>query len=143
MASRHLSRVAALQALFVADARGDMSEGSLQLAHEKNADFFPRSDEDRAFTENLLSGVAAKRDEVDEVIQAAAPEWPLDRVATIDRNILRIGVFELLFGDRASVPPKVVLNESIELAKTFGGDTSSKFVNGVLASVLKDLEKNA
>lgn len=140
MASRHLSRTAALQALFVADARGDLSEGGLLLAHERNADFFPRSDEDRAFTETLLRGVAAKREEIDTLITAAAPEWPLDRVASVDRNVLRIGVFELLFGDSASVPPKVVLNEAIELAKTFGGETSGKFVNGVLASMLRETE---
>lgn len=140
MASRHLSRTAALQALFVADARGDLSEEALVLAHDRNADFFPRSDEDIAFTEALLRGVAVKRQEIDALIVTAAPEWPLERIASVDRNILRIGIFELLFGDRASVPPKVVLNEAIELAKTFGGDTSGKFVNGVLASILRDLE---
>jgi len=142
MSSRHLSRTAALQALFVSDARGELKESLVLDAYKSNADFFPHSDEDKAFTESLIRGVVAKRQEIDALIEKSAPEWPLDRVASIDRNILRLGMYELLFGDKASVPPKVVLNEAIELAKTFGSEASSKFVNGVLASVLRDVERN-
>jgi transcription antitermination factor NusB len=92
-----------------------------------------------AFAESLLAGVIAKLDEVNSVIEKAAPQWPLSGVAPIDRNVLRIGLFELLFGDRESVPPKVALNEAIELAKSFGGEQSGKFVNGVLGSVYRDI----
>lgn len=89
--------------------------------------------------EGLLGGVLAKKEDIDMVIEKAAPEWPLDRIAPIDRNILRLGLYELLFADRAQVPAKVAINEAIELAKTFGGDSSGRFVNGVLGAVYKEL----
>ncbi len=76
---------------------------------------------------------------IDEVIEKAAPDWPIDKISVVDRNILRIGLTELLFGDRKEVPPKVAINEAIELAKTFGGENSGKFVNGVLGSVYKEI----
>jgi 8-oxo-dGTP pyrophosphatase MutT (NUDIX family) len=89
--------------------------------------------------DNLLQGVLAKKDDIDLVIEKAAPEWPLDRIAPVDRNILRLGLYELLFADRSQVPAKVAINEAIELAKTFGGDSSGRFVNGVLGAVYKEL----
>lgn len=89
--------------------------------------------------ENLLSGVLAKHPDLDAIIAKAAPDWPLERIAPIDRNILRIGLYELLFADRAQVPPKVAINEAIELAKIFGGDSSGRFVNGVLGAIYKEL----
>jgi len=139
MASRHLSRIAALQALFAADMRGDFSLTTLTKNWETNTDSLAHEDEDRPFTEALLKGIAAKCNEMDAVIVKAAPQWPLNKIAAIDRNILRIGLFELLYGSTVSVPPKVALNESIELAKTFGGDSSPKFVNGVLGAVYRDM----
>jgi len=87
----------------------------------------------------LLKGVLEKQKDVDLIIEKAAPDWPIDKISVIDRNILRIGLYELLFSDRSQVPPKVAINEAIELSKTFGGDTSSKFVNGVLGAVYKEL----
>lgn len=143
MSSRHISRIAAFQALFAADERGDMTLPQLMEAREKNAAALPKGDEDAIFTDALLKGVAAKRAEIDAIIEKGAPEWPLARIAPIDRNVLRIGLFELLYGDQVSVPPKVALNEAIELAKSFGGDTSGKFVNGVLGGVYADVSASA
>lgn len=139
MASRHLSRVGALQALFAADMLGDLSLSSLLLNLEKNGTSVSRDDADTEFTDSLIRGVAAKRNDIDAIIEKAAPQWPLPKIAAIDRNILRIGLFELLFGESLAVPPKVALNEAIELAKTFGGDSSGRFVNGVLGSVYREL----
>ena len=89
--------------------------------------------------EDLLRGVVARRADLDLVIGKAAPEWPLERIAPLDRNVLRVGLYELLFGDRETVPAKVAINESIELAKSFGGENSGRFVNGVLGAVYKEL----
>ncbi len=139
MASRHLSRMSALQALFAADVFGDLSLKHTLLMLENNSSSLEKQDEDTSFTVVLLKGIIAKRDELDAVIKKAAPQWPLEKIATIDRNILRIGLYELLFGGELAVPPKVALNESIELAKSFGGDSSSRFVNGVLGGVYRDL----
>lgn len=139
MASRHLSRIAALQALFAADVRSDFSLNTLTSTWEDNTDSLAHDDEDQPFTENLLKGLAAKKDEIDSVIVKSAPQWPIEKIAAIDRNILRLGLFELLYGSTISVPPKVALNEAIELAKTFGGDSSPKFVNGVLGAVYREM----
>lgn len=139
MASRHLSRIAALQALFAADIREKLSFDLLKEVWERNIDSLAHGDEDKPFTEKILKGIAAKYAEIDAVIEKAAPQWPLHKIAAIDRNILRIGLYELLYGESLAVPPKVALNESIELAKTFGGDASSKFVNGVLGSVYREM----
>ena len=87
----------------------------------------------------LLQTVLAKQAELDLIIEKAAPAWPIDRISIVDRNVLRIGLFELLFGDRNEVPPKVAINEAIELAKSFGGENSGKFVNGVLGAVYKEI----
>jgi ADP-ribose pyrophosphatase YjhB (NUDIX family) len=89
--------------------------------------------------EKLVKGILAKHADIDTIIVKAAPDWPLDKISTVDRNILRIGLYELLFSNRSEVPAKVAINEAIELAKTYGGDNSGKFVNGVLGSVYKEL----
>lgn len=96
-------------------------------------------DADHAFAKNLITGILGKKDELDAIISKAAPQWPLERIAPIDRNVLRIGLYELLFGNREEVPPKVALNEAIELAKAYGGDSSGKFINGVLGAVYRDI----
>ncbi len=94
---------------------------------------------DFSFMKSLLSGVVGKQKDLDLVVEKAAPDWPIDRIAPVDRNVLRIGLYELLFADRKEVPAKVAINEAIELAKTFGGEQSGKFVNGVLGAVYKEL----
>jgi transcription antitermination protein NusB len=138
MANRHLARSIVLQTLFELDtthAGGDSAETVLA----RNVAEFGGDGADTQFMERLLSGVLAKKDDIDLVIGKAAPEWPLERIAPVDRTILRIGLYELLFSDRAQVPSKVAINEAIELAKTFGGDSSGRFVNGVLGAVYKEL----
>jgi N utilization substance protein B len=94
---------------------------------------------DFSFIQNLLTAVLEKRGDLDKIIEKAAPEWPIDKISIVDRNILRIGLFELLFADRSEVPAKVAINEAIELAKTFGGENSGRFVNGVLGAVYKEI----
>ncbi len=138
MANRHLARSVVLQTLFEWDtSHADETNAPGMLA--RNAEEFGGEDTDRPFMEALLTGVLAKRTDLDLVITKAAPDWPLERIAPIDRNILRIGLFELLFADRTQVPAKVAINEAIELAKIFGGDSSGRFVNGVLGAVYKEL----
>jgi len=138
MANRHLARSVVLQTLFEWDTSGsDEKEVPDMLA--RNVEEFGGEDTDKPFMEALITGVLAKRADLDLVITKAAPDWPLDKIAPVDRNILRIGLFELLFADRAQVPAKVAINEAIELAKVFGGDSSGRFVNGVLGAVYKEM----
>ena len=138
MANRHLARSVVLQTLFEWDTSALNDEGAA-LALSRNVEEFGGDDTDTPFMETLLQGVLAKRPDLDLVIEKAAPDWPLSRIAPVDRNILRIGLYELLFADRAQVPAKVAINEAIELAKVFGGDSSGRFVNGVLGAVYKEL----
>lgn len=140
MASRHLSRSLVLQTLFECDLNGALDAASARAVLERDAKDFPPGDADIPFAEALLRLVIEKRPEADAVMVKAAPEWPLDKIAPIDRNVLRIGLAELLFGD-GKVPPKVAVNEAVELAKSYGGDSSGKFVNGVLGTVYRDMMK--
>jgi len=137
MANRHLSRSIVLQTLFEWDFRG-ISAGDAMDALERNAREQARS-ADLPFMQELLKGVLERRNDLDLVITKAAPEWPLERIAPVDRNVLRLGLYELLFADRSVVPAKVAINEAIELAKSFGGENSGRFVNGVLGAVYKEL----
>lgn len=105
----------------------------------RNIKEFAPGTTDRTFMDTLLQGVLDKQGDIDLIIVKAAPEWPLEKISTVDRNILRIGLYELLFADRTQVPAKVAINEAIELAKTFGGENSGRFVNGVLGAVYKEL----
>ena len=133
MANRHLSRSVVLQTLFEWDFR-DSNKEALGEALERNAGEFASGAGDLPFMEELFQGVIDRRADLDLVIEKAAPEWPLDRIALVDRNVLRLGLYELLFADREKVPAKVAINEAIELAKNFG-----RFVNGVLGAVYKEL----
>ena len=138
MANRHLSRSVVLQSLFEWDFRG-REDGVIEEIVTRDTDEFAPGLSDFTFIKELAEGVVKKCQVLDSIIEKAAPEWPLERISIIDRNILRIGLFELLFSDHDDVPPKVAINESIELAKTFGGETSGKFINGVLGAVYKEL----
>lgn len=138
MANRHLARSVVLQTLFEWDSMHVPDTNTSDIL-QRNAGEFGGSDTDRPFMEQLLAGVLAKHSDLDLIITKAAPDWPLERIAPIDRNILRIGLYELLFADRAQVPPKVAINEAIELAKVFGGESSGRFVNGVLGAVYKEI----
>jgi transcription antitermination protein NusB len=138
MANRHLSRSIVLQTLFEWDfLNKDISELKDMLS--RNVKEFAPGMGDEGFMQKLLDGVIAKKTDIDQIITKAAPDWPIEKIATIDRNVLRMGLFELLFSPRNEVPPKVAINEAIELAKTYGGETSGKFVNGVLGAVYKEL----
>lgn len=138
MANRHLARSVVLQTLFEWDTAHIPPEGVAEVL-KRNVDEFGGDDTDKPFMEQLLTGVLAKQPDLDLVIAKAAPDWPIDRIAPVDRNILRVGLFELLFADRTQVPAKVAINEAIELAKVFGGDSSGRFVNGVLGAVYKEI----
>ena len=139
-ANRHLGRIVALQTLYEQDFRREVNDPGLDLEDvlRRNIARYEETIEDKAFIENLVRGVAGKEAELDDIIRPVAPEWPIEQIARMDRVILRIGVYELLFED--SVPPKVVINEAVELAKAFGGDNSSKFINGVLGTILRNQE---
>ena len=138
MANRHLSRSVVLQSLFEWDFRAHKPAEARVIADRNIQEFAPGM-ADVSFMEELLQGIIAKKPELDKVIEKAAPEWPIDKISPVDRNILRLGLYELLFSDREEVPAKVAINEAIELAKTFGGETSGRFVNGVLGAVYKEL----
>ncbi|MEN9921233.1 MAG: hypothetical protein RLZZ517_211 [Candidatus Parcubacteria bacterium] len=138
MANRHLSRSIVLQSLFEWDFNA-LKTNEAQDVLVRNVFEFADNAADLEFMKNLLGGIIAKVEDLNTIINKAAPEWPIDKISTIDRNVLRIGLYELLFSDRGEVPPKVAINESIELAKTFGGENSGKFVNGVLGAVYKEI----
>jgi N utilization substance protein B len=128
--ARHLARVMAMQALYEVDAvDGDPAAALDAVAAEHQAR--PRA---RTFASDLVQGVLHHLEAIDAVIGEAAPQWPLAQVAGVDKAVLRVAVFELLFGRR--VPPKVAINEAIDIAKTYGGEGSGRFVNGVLGHVL-------
>ncbi len=151
MANRHLSRSIVLQTLFEWDFNlsqsgpadfslgGDASDPSVRKILDRNIKEFAPGLKEDVFALGLLDSVFKNQSVVDEIIEKAAPDWPIEKISIIDRNILRIGLSELLFGDRKEVPPKVAINEAIELAKTFGGENSGKFINGVLGAVYKEL----
>lgn len=138
MANRHLSRSIVLQTLFEWDLNS-IEKQEIGSILERNITEFAPNKADMPFMERLLDGVLQKQSELDMVIEKAAPEWPIDRISPVDRNILRLGLYELLFADRGEVPAKVAINEAIELAKQFGGENSSRFVNGVLGAVYKEI----
>lgn len=138
MASRHLSRSIALQSLYEWDFRG-RDEAKFNEVVLRNIKEFGPGLEDTAFVWQLVNGVHEKSEELNKIIEKTAPEWPIDQIAVIDRNVLRLGLLELLFGNREEVPPKVAINEAIELAKTFGGESSGKFINGVLGTIYKEI----
>jgi len=138
MANRHLSRSIVLQTLFEWDFKGAKDANIKEIAKRNLEEFAPGLEDDN-FVFLLIEEVLRRRKVIDEIIEKAAPDWPIDKISIIDRNILRIGLTELLFGDRTQVPPKVAINESIELAKTYGGENSSKFINGVLGAVYKEI----
>lgn len=139
MSQRHLSRSIVLQTLYEWDFPSAGKMGDIRELFEKNIQEFAPGSNDRPFMERLLNTVLDKKKVLDDLIEKAAPDWPIDRIAPVDRNILRIGLAELLFADRKEVPPKVAINEAIELAKQFGGETSGRFVNGVLGAVYKEM----
>lgn len=139
-ANRHLGRIIALQTLYEQDFRIECGDEKFDLTEvlERNIHRYKETVDDSEFIKELVKGVSSKVSELDERLQPLAPEWPISQIARMDRIVLRIGAYELIFG--TDIPPKVVINEAVELAKAFGGDNSSKFINGVLGSLLKEIE---
>lgn len=137
MSNRHLARTLAMQTLFEWDFRKSASGMPETLLAHNKVEFAPDFD-DHGFADMLVKGVLKHQEEIDVLITTFAPEWPLQQITVVDRNILRIGIFELKFA-KGEVPPKVAINEAIELAKSFGGESSGKFVNGVLGSIFKEM----
>ena len=141
--NRHLGRIVALQTLYELDFRREAGDTSfdLGLVLKRNITRYESTVDDVFFIEQLVRGVTQRETELDEELRPLAPEWPLEQIARMDRAVLRIGLYELKYED--DVPPKVVINEAVELAKAFGGDNSSKFINGVLGTALKKIEAAA
>lgn len=138
MSNRHLARAIAMQSLYEWDFYGGAKDAA-EIA-ERNLAEQPESFDEKAFALSIVKGVMQHRDEIDGAITKFAPDWPLAKITTVDRNILRIGTYELLHN--FDIPSKVAINEAIELAKTFGGESSGKFVNGVLGAVYRDQLSN-
>jgi len=143
MATRHLCRSVLLQSLYEWDfyktKKGE--EVDLLTVIDRNMKSFAEGIDEPDFVYRIAKNLIDHLSEIDEIIRKSAPAWPLDQINIIDRNILRIGLSELIFGNPEEVPPKVAINESIELAKSFGGDSSGKFVNGVLGTVFRQISE--
>jgi transcription antitermination protein NusB len=140
MASRHLARSIAMQSLYEWDFYG--KKHPLEEILERNIEEFGPGLEDgnKDFVRKLAYGAVENMEYTDAIIEKAAPEWPIDQITIVDRNVLRLGLFELIYGNKEEVPPKVAINEAIELGKNFSGESSGKFVNGVLGTVFRELE---
>lgn len=136
MSNRHLARTIAMQSLYQWDFLGKPSHRVPEFIAANLEDFAPDFD-DKGFISGLVENTVSKADEIDAIITKFAPDWPIDQITNVDRNILRIGVYELKFSEQ--IPSKVAINEAIELAKTFGGESSGRFVNGVLGAIYKDM----
>jgi N utilization substance protein B len=138
MSNRHLARAIAMQSLYQYDFLDTNNhKPNLRVIVDHNRDEFAPDFDDKGFINELADGVLIHTKEIDALITKYAPDWPIDQITTVDRNILRLGVFELKFSP--NIPSKVAINEAIELAKTFGGESSGKFVNGVLGAIYRDM----
>jgi len=139
MSNRHLARTIAMQTLYEWDFNKKDKEDLANLSEENLKDFAPEFD-DHGFVLFLIKGVTNHLDDINKLIIKYAPEWPIEQITIVDRNILRLGIFELKFSG-GEIPPKVAINEAIELAKSFGGESSGKFVNGVLGTIYKEMQQ--
>ncbi len=136
--NRHLGRIIALQTLYEHDFRADEdADFDLKTALKRNIARYRDTVEDTAFITRVVEGTLTKQTEIDELLQPIAPEWPISEIARMDRVMLRMGLYELKY--ETDTPPKVVINEAVELAKAFGGDNSSKFINGVLGTAYRQI----
>ena len=139
MSNRHLARTIAMQALFLWDFNGQKKDKLPLVIKSIFENFAPKFD-DQGFVVNSIKGVIENLDDINLYITKYATEWPLDQITITDRNVLRLGVYELIYNN--DIPAKVAINEAIEIAKTFGSESSGKFVNGVLGAIYKDMEKD-
>lgn len=141
--NRHLGRILALQTLYEYDFRNDCGDQNLLLSDilSRNIGRYSKTVEDHEFIKSLVNGIVGKEADLDSVLQPVAKQWPISQIARMDRLVLRMSLYELLM--KGDVPPKVVINEAVELSKAFGGENSSKFINGVLGTLLKSLDENS
>jgi N utilization substance protein B len=141
--NRHLGRIIALQTLYEEDFRLGAGDKDLDLEAilARNIARYEGTVEDKTFIERLVRGITVRISELDAALQPIAPEWPIEQIARMDRVVLRMGLYELMH--EPDVPPKVVINEAVELAKAFGSENSSKFVNGVLGTALRQRDGGA
>lgn len=142
--NRHLGRIVALQTLYEYEFRKEAEDASVDVKEilTRNLERYEEAIDDTKFVDTLVSGVLKEQADIDGKIQPIAPDWPIEQIARVDRTILRIGMYELLHQAKV-VPPKVAINEAVELAKAFGSDNSSKFVNGVLGTAFRTLIEGA
>lgn len=138
MASRHLARSIVMQSLYEWDFKGRHNSALQEIIDHNTREFGPGM-ENQEFVKSLADGVINRIEDIDAIISKAAPQWPIEQISMVDRAVLRLGVYELVFGNYEEVPPKVAINEAIELGKSFGGESSGKFVNGVLGTIYKEL----
>ena len=138
MANRHLLRTIAMQTLYEWDFYNRDDQQVEKFIAENIAKFAPDTD-DTDFIKESVAGVLKNIKKIDQLIEETAPEWPLEQITMVDRNVLRLGIYELIYTE--DIPPKVAINEAIELAKAFGGRSSGKFINGVLGTIFRGLEK--
>jgi N utilization substance protein B len=139
--NRHLGRIIVLQTLYEQDFRRASSDSSFNLDEvlDRNIERYKKMMDDKDFVVRLVKGITDQESDLDKQLTPIAPDWPIDQIARMDRIILHIGMYELLY--EKDTPPKVVINEAVELAKSFGGDNSSKFINGVLGTALRSIEE--
>lgn len=138
MGNRHLARSIVLKSLYEWDFNDEKKRNIEEIVADNIKEFAPKLKGDE-FVEQLIKGILKKQEIIDPIIEKCAPEWPLAQITIVDRNVLRLGVYELMFGNYEEVPPKVAINEAIELAKAYGGESSGKFINGVLGTVYREL----
>jgi N utilization substance protein B len=138
--NRHLGRIVALQCLYELDFRSELGDhADVDELLSRNLVQYQSQIDDKKFVKQIVEGVQELRDKLDAILIPLAPDWPIDQIAAIDRSILRIGLWELTYSKEA--PPKVIINEAVELAKEFGGDNSSKFINGVLGTAYRNISE--
>lgn len=139
MAKRHTSRTLAMQTLYEWDFNRYDAAQLTELYEHNREEFASEGFDDDGFAQSIIDGVIKNQKEIDSLIIEYAPEWPLEQITTVDRNILRMGIYELMF--TPDIPSKVAIDEAIELAKTYGGESSGKFVNGVLGAIYRKMEE--
>lgn len=141
MASRYDERSVVVQTLYECDFRNHFDYENIQCVLRRNFnEELGITKSENTFAENLAVGILEKRETIDAILKKSAPDWPLEKIDIVNRNILRLGIYELLFGEASGTPAKVAINEAIEMAKAFGGETSARFVNGVLGNIYKDMQ---
>ncbi|MFH1286925.1 MAG: transcription antitermination factor NusB [Candidatus Magasanikbacteria bacterium] len=139
MSNRHLARSIVMQSLYQWDFKGKPSAAIPEIVRQNTKEFGGGVENEKTYIEKTVDGVIEHLEMIDKIIKSYAPNWPLEQIALVDRNILRIGIYELQINK--DIPAKVAINEAIEVAKTYGGPSSGKFVNGILGAIYKDMSE--